>query len=70
MSSQFDTAGMYSLGMNVPVAKGLQDTQRANPLGDQVDNSQGGNAVDPKAQGASTGQGAYLEMQSKPSWLS
>jgi hypothetical protein len=70
MSSQFDTAGMYSLGMNAPVAKGLQDTQRGNPNGDVVDNTAGDNKIEPKAQGLSTSMGASLEMQSKPSWLS
>jgi hypothetical protein len=69
MPSQFDTVGMPSLTQNEPVSGGLQDTQRANPLGDQVDNTVSKNAVAQKAQGASSNQGAYIEMQARPSWL-
>jgi len=69
MSTQFDTAGMQSLAQNTAVSGGLQDTQRANPLGDRVDNTAGDNKIDPKAQGLSSNMGASLDMQSKPSWL-
>ena len=66
--SQFTTAGM-DITQNTAVSNGLRNTQTANPLGDRVDNTAGDNPVEPKAQGASTNQGGYLEMQSKPSWL-
>jgi hypothetical protein len=69
MSTQFDTAGMQSLAQNTAVSGGLQDTNRGNPLGDRVDNTAGDNNTTPQAQGLSSNQGAYLDMQSKPSWL-
>jgi len=61
-----DAIGMPSLNSN-DVAPGTQtrDTQRGNPLGDQVDNTSGSNDAGVNiAQGRGTSKGAYLHMQS------
>lgn len=76
IDSPFNDVGMPPINLlDTSRANGLRDTQRGNPIGDRVDNSQGVNNVDGRSGGnpirptRGQGAGAYLGMYSKPSWL-
>ena len=69
MASQFDTVGMPGFNQNDSITHHLQDYTIGNPHGDVVDRTAGDNPIAPQAQGLSTAQGSYIDMQSRPSWL-
>lgn len=56
------------ISKDVPAPQ-VKDTRLGNPSGNVVDNSEGDRSVSGRSQGTSSNQGAYISMQSRPSWL-